>query len=414
MSELKRGYKQTDVGVIPEDWEVKRLGDVLATARLGGNYPNQTREAKYPLMKMGNIGRGRIDLTKVEYIDPRVSPDELHRVDYNDVLFNTRNTLDLVGKVAIWKDELPIAYYNSNLLRLEFDAEQVCSHPYANYALNAAGSVARLRALATGTTSVAAIYTRDLMGLQFVRPPRDEQQMIAAAMEDVDALIGALDRLIAKKRDLKQAAMQQLLTGQTRLPGFSERWGETCLGEIGDCVIGLTYSPEDVVDHGLLVLRSSNIQNNRLAFEDNVCVKVRVRDELLTRPGDILVCVRNGSRALIGKSALIDASAAGHTFGAFMSIFRTRYYPFVFHAFQAHGIQRQIRENLGATINQITNKDMRALRLQLPSEREQLAIASVLSDMDSELSALQDRRNKTLLLKQGMMQELLTGRIRLI
>ena len=186
------------------------------------------------------------------------------------------------------------------------------------------------------------------------------------------------------------------------------------MGEIGDCIIGLTYHPDNVVEHGLLVLRSSNVQGGRLAFYDNVYVDLEVPERIVTRPGDILICVRNGSRTLIGKSAVIDEGAAGVTFGAFMTVYRTKHWRFVAHAFQSENIQRQIRDNIGATINQITNKDMKALQLRLPSSDEQTAIATILSDMDTELAALQARRSKTQALKQAMMQELLTGRIRLV
>jgi type I restriction enzyme S subunit len=247
-----------------------------------------------------------------------------------------------------------------------------------------------------------------------VPPPLPEQRAIATALSDVDGLLGALDRLIAKKRDLKQAAMQQLLTGQTRLPGFKGEWRDTTLGEIGECIIGLTYKPENVVKHGLLVLRSSNVQNGRLDYDDNVYVNLEVSEHLYTQVGDLLICVRNGSRALIGKCAVIDQAAAGLTFGAFMAMYRTRHWRFVVHAFQGDDIQRQIRDNIGATINQITNKDMKAFRIKLPPGDEQTAIASVLSEMDAELTALEQRRDKTRALKQGMMQELLTGRTRLV
>ena len=208
--------------------------------------------------------------------------------------------------------------------------------------------------------------------------------------------------------------MQQLLTGQTRLPGFQGEWEETNLGEIGECLIGLTYRPEDVAEHGLLVLRSSNVQNGRLDYADSVHVNLNVAEHLYTRKGDILVCVRNGSRALIGKCTLIDEGAAGVTFGAFMSVYRTKHWRFIHHAFQANNIQRQIRENIGATINQITNKDMKSFRVMLPPVPEQAAIAAVLSDMDAELTTLEARRDKTRALKQAMMQELLTGRTRLV
>jgi type I restriction enzyme S subunit len=168
-------------------------------------------------MKMGNIARGRFDLTKLEFISAHVTPEAEHRLVVGDVLFNTRNTLDLVGKVAIWRNELPIAYFNSNLLRLEFDSRKISSNEYVNYALNAKRAMARLRGLATGTTSVAAIYTKDLMGFQMIVPPKSEQVAIAAALSDMDAELAGLEQRREKTRALKQGMMQELLTGRTRL-----------------------------------------------------------------------------------------------------------------------------------------------------------------------------------------------------
>jgi len=215
--EVKPGYKQTEVGVIPEDWEVKPLSIVLVKGRLGGNYSNQGAETRFPLMKMGNLARGSFDTSKVEYIAPDIQPEEAHRLSFGDVLFNTRNTLELVGKVAMWRDELPVAYYNSNLMRLEFKPAEICSNEYANAALNTNRSIAKLRALATGTTSVAAIYTRDLLEMHIIVPPIPEQRAIATALSDMDAEIAALEARRTKTRALKQAMMQELLTGRTRL-----------------------------------------------------------------------------------------------------------------------------------------------------------------------------------------------------
>ncbi|WP_217619380.1 hypothetical protein, partial [Achromobacter sp. GbtcB20] len=99
-----------EVGVIPEDWDVKPLRSVLLKARLGGNYPNQSAETKFPLMKMGNLGRGKFNISKIEYIESGIQPGKAHRLFFGDVVFNTRNTLDLVGKVAMWRDELPVAF----------------------------------------------------------------------------------------------------------------------------------------------------------------------------------------------------------------------------------------------------------------------------------------------------------------
>jgi type I restriction enzyme S subunit len=213
----KAGFKQTAIGMIPSDWDVKPLGAILTRARLGGNYANQGTEAEYPLMKMGNIGRGRFDMSKLEFISAPVTPESAHCLVAGDVLFNTRNTLDLVGKVAIWRDELPIAYYNSNLLRLEFDSREISSNEYANYALNAPRAVARLRGLATGTTSVAAIYTKDLMEFQLIVPSKPEQAAIGTALSDMDNELATLEQRRDKTRALKQGMMQELLTGRTRV-----------------------------------------------------------------------------------------------------------------------------------------------------------------------------------------------------
>jgi type I restriction enzyme S subunit len=137
-------------------------------------------------------------------------------------------------------------------------------------------------------------------------------------------------------------------------------------------------------------------------------------DRVMVKEGDILICVRNGSRQLIGKCALIDNSAQAFAFGAFMSVYRTEAYGFVFYQFQSDIIQSQINETMGATINQITNRDMSRFKIMMPKcIEEQTAIATILSDMDNELQALTQKLEKARALKQGMMQQLLTGKIRL-
>jgi type I restriction enzyme S subunit len=110
---------------------------------------------------------------------------------------------------------------------------------------------------------------------------------------------------------------------QTEVGVIPEDWTTTALGEIGDCLIGLTYRPDQVRDHGTLVLRSSNIQEGTLRFDDNVHVDAEIPERIMVRPGDILICVRNGSRELIGKTALLDERTVGMTFGAFMAVFRS-------------------------------------------------------------------------------------------
>jgi type I restriction enzyme S subunit len=260
-----------------------------------------------------------------------------------------------------------------------------------------------------------------------------EQKNIAQTLSDVDAVISTTEKLIAKKKNIKQGAMQQLLTGKKRLPGFAPAkptykqtelgmipsdWEVKTVSDVADNFIGLTYSPENVRDYGTLVLRSSNIQNDKIVYEDNVFVDMVIPERALAHDGDILVCVRNGSKALIGKSAILDIGNARMAFGAFMTVLRAKRgidNRYLLYAWQSNMIQDQVQESLGATINQITNADFKRFYLLTPSSiEEQTAIANVLSDMDTEISALETKLAKYRTLKTGMMQQLLTGKIRLV
>ncbi len=196
----------------------------------------------------------------------------------------------------------------------------------------------------------------------------------------------------------------------TEIGLIPEDWDVVRFNEIGEAIIGLTYSPSDISESGKLVHRSSNIQNNRLSYLDNVFVSCSVPDKLILQKGDILICVRNGSRELIGKSAIIDGASIGETFGAFMSVFRTKSYsPLIYQFVLSEIVQKQINASLGATINQITNKTLNEFIIPLPpTHTEQKAIATALSDVDALISSLEKLIAKKKAIKQGAMQELLT------
>ena len=201
---------------------------------------------------------------------------------------------------------------------------------------------------------------------------------------------------------------------QTEIGVIPDDWEVKMLGDIGESLIGLTYAPADVAAEGTLVLRSSNIQNDRLTFDDNVYVRSAIPQKIMVQEGDLLICVRNGSRDLIGKCAVIDDRAVGATFGAFMAVFRSRKNHFVSHQFQSQLVKKQINEHLGATINQITNRSLNSFCIPVPaSTDEQVVIADALSDVDALIDSLEALLTKKRNIKTGVMQELLTGRTRL-
>ncbi len=212
----KKGTKKSELGEVPEDWEIYSLGQLIKGTQLGGNYKNSEQETGHPLIKMGNLGRGYIKLDKLEFVVGKAK--EVDRLEFGDLLFNTRNTLDLVGKVSVWRNELSVAFFNSNLMRITFDPVLIGSNFYMNAVMNSNDFVNALSDIAIGTTSVAAIYSRDLFQLKVSLPPKEEQTAIATILSDMDEEIQALEQRLGKTRQIKQGMMQELLTGKTRLP----------------------------------------------------------------------------------------------------------------------------------------------------------------------------------------------------
>jgi type I restriction enzyme S subunit len=187
------------------DWEEKRLERIVKEYRLGGNYSNSEEETDHPLIKMGNISRGKINLKKIEFISADEQVDPKDKIKIGDLFFNTRNTLELVGKVAIWKGELSQAYYNSNLMLLKFD-----NNSFMNYRLNSHEGVKALKRFATGTTSVAAIYTKDLLKLKLAIPSLEEQNIIAKILSNIDNKIDSVINQISQNQQFKKGLLQQM------------------------------------------------------------------------------------------------------------------------------------------------------------------------------------------------------------
>ncbi|MFL0072439.1 restriction endonuclease subunit S [Tenacibaculum maritimum] len=404
----KQGFKQTEVGLIPEDWSVKKFKDIFRVNQ-GLQIPIQQRlkcptpnSKKYITIQYLNDGKG------VEYInDYSVSVC----CSENDILMTrTGNTGMVITNVN--------GVFHNNFFKINYDRNRLDKNYIVFYLKQ---NTTQIRILEkAGTSTIPDLNHNDFYSLQIPLPPTlKEQKAIATALSDVDNLITSLENLIAKKQAIKQGAMQQLLTpphkGGKRLPGFSGDWVEKKLGNLGDCIIGLTYKPSNVANSGTLVLRSSNIQNDQLAFDDNVYVQMDIPDKLRTQMDDLLICVRNGSRSLIGKCARIDGRCVNQSFGAFMSIYRSPYNKFITHVFKSYSIQKQIEKNLGATINQITNKVLNSFKIWFPvDEKERNQVSIFLDDMDKEIEQLETKKAKYQQLKQGMLQELLTGNTRLV
>lgn len=243
---------------------------------------------------------------------------------------------------------------------------------------------------------------------------KDEQQKIADCLSSLDELITAETRKLDTLKTHKKGLMQQIFPheGETvprlRFLEFREaaEWEEKALGQLGELVSGLTYSPDDVRDEGLLVLRSSNVQDGRIVLDDNVYVRPDIKGASPSLPNDILICVRNGSKSLIGKNALIPEGMPPCTHGAFMTVFRSSAAKFIIQLFQTKAYDKQVAADLGATINSINGNQLKKYKFLVPGPEEQQAIADCLSSLDDLITAQSQKIEALKTHKKGLMQQL--------
>ena len=390
---MKPGYKQTEVGVIPEEWQCARMSEI---AKLESGHTPSKREPSYwggsiPWVSLfdteGLQGREIFETAKM-VTEEGLNNSSARLLPKGTVVFSRTAT---VGKTTVMGRDMATSQDFANY---------ICGPKLHNHFL-----VYLFRNMGRTWKSLMAgsihntIYMPVFKALQIILPPLPEQRAIATALSDVDGLLGGLDRLIAKKRDLKQAAMQQLLTGQTRLPGFHGEWEVKRLGEIAHIKTG-SRNNEDKVEDGQypFFVRSEVVE--RINSYSHDCEAILVPGE--GRIGDIFHYI-NGRFDVHQRVYAITKFSADIS-GRFIHFYLAK-------NFGAWAMQNTVK----ATVDSLRLPTFQIFEMRLPpTKAEQTAIASVLTEMDRELAVLEQRREKTRALKQAMMQELLTGRTRLI
>lgn len=197
-----------------------------------------------------------------------------------------------------------------------------------------------------------------------------------------------------------------------RFPEFSGEWEKKKLEEVGQVLNGLTYSPKDIVKKGLLVLRSSNIQNDKITYDDCVYVRDDIQNVNISKTGDIIICVRNGSSNLIGKNAIITDKNPKSTHGAFMTSLRSNQSKFIIQLLKTNSYKRQVHVDLGARINSINSNQLKKYKFYFPSLPEQQKIASFLESVDSWIDNLKNQKESLEKYKKGIMQKIFAQEIR--
>ena len=403
---MLKGHTETEVGLLPEDWEAKKLSDISDVRDGTHESPKYFRDG-VKLITSKNIVTGRIDYSDVSFIasEDAVSINRRSRVDRGDILMSMIGT---VGNCALVDCEPDFCIKNVALIK-----PRGISREYLVQLLSSAYYQRYIRDKIKG--GIQEFVSLDVLRNLLVPFPvnTSEQSAIAAALSDADAVIASLEKLIAKKRDIKKGAMQLLLTGKKRLPGFTGEWGTNKIGDIFSVKVGKSlsrYISKDgsyiVVDMGsvsaegkLLVTKTTGHAGDFLSSGD------------LVMPKDDI-----GGGNIIGKVAYIDADnryvLGDHVYAMRCKQGNSRFFSYLVNSRTVNMSLR--RKVAGSAQLGLSRKSVEEQEVCFPCIEEQAAIVQVLSDMEAELEALERKREKYRLVKQGMMHELLTGKKRLI
>jgi type I restriction enzyme, S subunit len=410
--EVKPGFKQTEVGVIPEDWEPRRLLSAVSIAN------GQVDPREEPFRSMVLVAPDHIESGTGKLLARRTAAEQRaisgkYPFGAGDIVYSK---IRPYLKKAILADFAGLCSADMYPLRPVdgvvggYVLSVLLAHRFTKYAESV-----------SVRSGMPKINRAELADFSIAVPPLPEQRAIAAALSDVDALLGGLDRLIAKKRDLKQAAMQQLLTGQTRLPGFSGEWVVKRLGDvISHCFSGATprrNRPEFY--KGSIRWITSGELNYNVIFDtvEKISAEAVSETSLAVIPAGTFLMAITGLEAEGTRGACAIVGAPSTTNQSCMAVFPTAALvsKYLFYYYVLRGKALALQYCQGTKQQSYTAGLVKQLPIELPpSADEQTAIATVLSDMDAELAALEARRDKTRDLKQAMMQELLTGRTRLV
>lgn len=421
MAEMKAGYKQTDISVIPEDWDVMPLYQLcdqnngLVRGPFGGALKKEFFSNNgYKVYTQQNAIYQDEDLGN--YYIPVSKYKELSRfaIRPNDFIVSCSGTIGKIHKVSANSEQGVI---NQALLIIRTN-EKITKEFFSFYFRSK-----KFQSLIIDSTQGGAM--QNLVGMSVFKetpiivPEIEEQKQIAAALSDVDGLIESLEQLITKKRDMKTATMQQLLTGKNRLPGFNGEWGIPALEDLADFFKGKLLPKSAISDSGkfscihygeLFTHYPEKIKSIRFKTNQpiNTSFLSKVNDVLMPT-SDVTInglakasCISQDNVILGGDILVIRPKKLSELNGVFLSYFIR------FHKDEI------MKRASGTTVYHLYASDIKNLPVDLPGIEEQDAIVSVLEDMDKEINALEQHLEKARSLKTGIMQELLTGKTRLI
>lgn len=420
--QVPQGYKQTEVGMIPEDWDLIKLGDVCEIkGRIGfrGYTVNDIVEKGYGAISISpsNINNGKINFERSTYIsfDKYEESPEIKIFNGDIVLVKTGSTF---GKVALVEGLFEKATLNPQVVVIK---KIKINNLYLSFLMGFENFQSQISSSVVGG-ALPTLSQKLVEKFKIPCPPTlFEQMAVGEALSHADALIESLEQLIAKKSQIKKGAMQELLTGQRRLPGFSGEWIEAALGDLFEITSSKRVFQSEWKSEGIPFYRARELAFlGEHGFVDNELFISKSMYESfksaygVPKKGDMLVT----GVGTLGKVYVVDGENEFYFKDGNIIWFKIGSNVcamFLKQLYLTPLIKKQIFDSAaGTTVGTYTISGAKKTKIQLPSLNEQIAIAEFLDAMDKEISLIEVRLNKSKKIKQAMMQELLTGRIRLI
>ncbi|HEM7582930.1 TPA: restriction endonuclease subunit S [Serratia marcescens] len=439
------GYKQTEVGVIPEDWQLSNIRDVSAIPMQNGLFYEPKRKGKgVPLINVGDMYTAApVDVDSLELFNATAGEIKVFRVERGDLFFTRSSVVPSgIAYCNIFDSEREDVVFDSHLIRVRPNTEIL--EPRYLY-LNCIAKHSRTALIAEAKTATMTTIDQGAINrCPVLVPPKKEQTAIANALSDADALISELEKLIAKKQAIKTATMQQLLTGRTRLPQFALREDGTPkrtkpseLGEIPEdwevvefsSIVWFQEGPGvrqyQFTSSGIKLLNGTNIENGSLLLEKTqrfISEKLAYGQysHFMIDAGDILIACSGVTIARFDEKVTVagdgDLPLCLNTSTMRFKIRSDNTDKFFIKNFlKSSFFKDQIGgKATGSAQLNFGPYHVNQVKISVPNKKEQTAIATILSDMDAEIQALEQRLSKTRQIKQGMMKELLTGKTRLL
>lgn len=373
---------------------------------------------------------------------PKSSRDDNHNKPSDDLspyqLVCKKNLV--MNKMKAWQGSIAISEFRGIVSPAYFvyeplkQTDSLVCPKYVHYLLRDPIYIAQYMSRSKGIrVNQWDLDPEEFQRIELLLPQKDEQRKIINFLDHettkIDDLIAKQENLIELLKEKRQAVISHAVTkglnpnvsmkdsGVEWLGEMPERWVMKRLKYIGEARNGLTYSPDNVVSQGegVLVLRSSNVQNAKLSFSDNVYVNIDIPTRIRTKENDLLICSRNGSRDLIGKNALITTEATDMAFGAFMVIFRSKINPYLYWVLNSPLFEHQSGSFLTSTINQLTIGNLESMEVPLPPEQEQDKIRTFLIEQSEYFDRLTSKAiHKVSLLKErktALISATVTGKI---